>query len=169
MLTTVVTVKSIFDNIAFDLVAGALLAVAGFEGRTVPERYRTWKAARRLMKGEEEVPGFTATKPLGTRLLTLEVGQKKQGHDIEDIKTTLGEQNVKLDYVVSELSTNGGTSTKDAAKAAAAGVLTSNGQTVGELLDANEGRRVESNIDHRDRTIKEQSYVDKLGKSNPEE
>jgi len=41
-------------------------------------------------------------------------------------------------------------------------VRTINGQSLGDLADADEGRRIEEDIPHADRTTSEQGYVDRL-------
>lgn len=42
-------------------------------------------------------------------------------------------------------------------------VKTANGQTLAALADATEGRRIELDIPHGDRTSSEQHYVERLG------
>ena len=163
MLASVhVVAKAIFDNLAFDGISAVALALLGFEAKSAPLRFKEWRARRRLMKGDEAVPGFSAVKPLGDRLVTVELRQKDMASDIKHINGVLDVHTHDLRYIVLQLSNNGGESTKDQISQIKDAVVTANGQTVGELLDANEGRRVDALPSDQERTKSEQGYIDRL-------
>lgn len=67
---------------------------------------REFLADRRFLAGVSASPGIKAIPPAGERLSAVE-------SDVTDVKRTVGEHTVKLDYIVGELSRNSGKSTRD--------------------------------------------------------
>lgn len=59
------------------------------------------------------------------------------------------------------------TAGRDAAQGAQAELATINGQTVANIVESNEGRRVQADIPRDQRTLAEQHYVDALPEQPP--
>ena len=102
-------------------ILASLLGAAVLTGSVPLLRWlKTIRHERLFVRGRPAYPGLKALPSLGDRLLTLEGGQVTMSDSLAEHSRTLAHLRKQLNYIVQELSHNGGDSFRDQVESLAA-------------------------------------------------